>query len=248
MAGEHLEHAAWLAKTFGRTDYLPITRDDAVALATAGSMVEKYRGTHLFREGEDSVSAFVVYRGEVELYRRINGRKTLIARLGAGSVVGDIAMFQHRPYLSSARANTHLRAFELPRDRVLPVLMTRPKVAMRWLIAGVNQLELAHRSLIMLMNRTVLEQVADLLLSEVDGRGEVRLSQRAIAEIVGASRQSVNEAVGFLKRAGVLETAYGSIVVNDPAAIRHISGCDECKTGAEHRGADQHDHALGESA
>ncbi len=61
------QHAAWLARTFGRTDYLPVTREDAVALAQAGVMTDKYKGTHLFKEGQDSTAAYVVHSGEVEL-------------------------------------------------------------------------------------------------------------------------------------------------------------------------------------
>ena len=47
---EH-QHFAWLARSFGRTDYLPLTPDDLGALSSAGEYVEKYPGTHLFEEG-----------------------------------------------------------------------------------------------------------------------------------------------------------------------------------------------------
>jgi CRP-like cAMP-binding protein len=238
------QHAAWLARTFGRTDYLPVTREDAVALAQAGEMIDKYKGTHLFKEGEESSAAYVLHSGEVELYRTSDGAKHLFTRLGPGAVVGDIAMFQQQPYLSSARAVTHARVLRLDRDVLIPLLLRSPVLAMRWLVAGLGQLEATQRSLLRLMNRTVREQVADLLLSQQDRFGEVRLSQAAIAELLGASRQSVNEAIGVLKYHGALETGYRRITVLDADKVRHVSTCHTCKAEGKDPSSNQRQHAL----
>jgi CRP-like cAMP-binding protein len=221
MCMERLEdqHAAWLARAFGRTDYLPLTREDAIALSEAGAIVSKYKGTHLFKEGGESDAAFVIQEGEVELYRLSSTGRSVVGRVGPGAVVGDIAMFQSQPYLSSARAVTTVRALRLERDALLPLLLARPVIAMRWLVTGLSQLESTQRSLIRLMNRTVLEQVANLLLDEQDRYGEVRLSQSTIAELLGASRQSVNEALGRLKDKGSIDTGYRRISVLDSEGL-----------------------------
>ena len=226
MTTETQRQAKWWAGTFGRTDELPITWDDATALAEAGSTIERYRGSHVFREGDPSDAAYVVQTGEIELYRSGDGRKGLIARLGVGSVIGDIAVFQNRPYLSSARALTHARLVKFPREELMPLLTTRPIVAMRWLVASVGQLESTQRSLIRMMSRTIAQQVADLLIVEMGDTSEVALSQAAIAELLGASRQSVNEAIGRLKDSGAVETGYGSIRVIDESAVRHMATCE----------------------
>jgi len=213
------QHAAWLARTFGRTDYLPLTREDATALSQAGTIIDKYKGTHLFREGEPSSAAFVIQEGEVELYRMTATGRSVFGRVTSGAVVGDIAMFQEQPYLSSVRAVTSVRALKLDRDPLVALLLARPVIAMRWLVNGLGQLEATQRSLIRLMNRTVLEQVADLLQEEQDRFGEVKLSQATIAELLGASRQSVNEALGKLRAAGVIDTGYRRITVTNSDAL-----------------------------
>ena len=202
------QHAAWLAKSLGRTDYLPLRPEDAVALADAGSLVEKYNGTHLFREGDLANSCFIIEEGEVELYRSSGVERSVVARIGSGSVVGDIAMFQDRPYLSSARAIRTTTVLKLERDRLVPLLLARPVLAMRWLVNGLSQLESTQQRIIRLMNRIVLEQVAGLLVDEQDSYGDVLLSQAAIAELLGASRQSVNEALAQLRSEGAIETGY----------------------------------------
>ena len=214
------QHAAWLAKSLGRTDYLPLRPEDAVALSEAGTLIDKHKGTHLFRQGAESTACYIVRSGEVELYRSEKSGKTVVGRIGPGSVVGDIAMFQDRPYLSSARAATRVTAVELPKDDLIALLLARPVLAMRWMVNGLSQLESTQQRLIRLMNRTVVQQVAGILLDERDAYGEISLSQAALAELLGASRQSVNEALGQLRDAGAIETGYRRIVVIDEDALR----------------------------
>jgi CRP-like cAMP-binding protein len=207
------QHAAWLAKSLGRTDYLPLRPDDAVALADAGQLVDKYKGTHLFREGDLATACFIIEEGEVELFRSNGSERSVVSRIGPGSVVGDIAMFQDRPYLSSARAIQNTKVLRLERDRLVPLLLARPVLAMRWLVNGLSQLESTQQRIIRLMNRTVFEQVAGLLHDEQDAYGDVLLSQAAIAELLGASRQSVNEALARLRKDGSIETGYRRITI-----------------------------------
>lgn len=218
------QHFAWLARSFGRTDYLPLTPADLEALTDAGTYVDKYPGTHLFKEGDDSVAAYVIQKGDVELYRTRPAGRRVVGRIHPTAVIGDIAMFQGQPYVSSARAITSVRAFRLERSRLIPTLIEHPMIAMRWLVAGLGQLEETQRRVIRLMHRTVREQVSEVLLDEADAYGEVHLSQSSIADLLGASRQSVNEALAAFRSEGSIETGYRLIRVVDRASLAATSG------------------------
>ena len=224
MSTAEQQHFAWLARSFGRTNYLPLTPADLDALSETGRYVEKYPGTHLFREGEIAHHAYVIEKGEVELYRTIGNSRRVITRADEGSVLGDIAMFQEEPYISSARAITAVRAFQFDRDKLLPVLITRPVVTLRWLVSGLSQLEATQRRVLRLMHRTVKEQVAEMLLDDADERGEVHISQGTMATLLGASRQTVNEALAELKESGAAETGYRLIRVLDSEVLRQAAG------------------------
>jgi len=227
MDAAEQQHFAWLAKSFGRTDYLPLSPDDLAALMAAGEPVEKYPGTHLFREGEDADAAFIVEKGDVELYRGTKSSHRIVGRVQEGAVIGDIAMFQGEPYISSARAIGAVVAYRFERNKLLPVLLEHPVIAMRWLVAGLGQLERTQRRVLRLMHRTVREQVAELLLDEADGYGEVHLSQSSLATLLGTSRQSVNEALSELRAAGAAETGYRLIKVLDSDTLAEAAGRDE---------------------
>ena len=57
------QHLAWIARSFGRPDYLPLTADDLGLLDHASEVISKYPGTHLFKEGQEATAVFLVGPG-----------------------------------------------------------------------------------------------------------------------------------------------------------------------------------------
>ncbi len=220
------QHLAWLARYFGRPDYLPLTKSDLEVLYAVGDIITRYAASHLFREGEEATSAYLIERGEVSLYRGYGDERRVVARVGPGAVIGDIAMFSGEPYISSAQAIDHVTAFKFDRDRLLPELAQHPAICLRWLVAGLRQLEHTQRRVIHLLHKTVRARVADLLLEEAGDAREVRLSQATIATLLGTSRQSVNEAIADLRNAGVVDSGYRRITVIEPAKLAEIASAD----------------------
>ena len=220
------QHLAWLARSFGRPDYLPLSPRDLETLERSGQMVAKYPGTHLFRQGEAAEAAYLIRDGEVDLYRGEGDRRDIIGRVGPGAVIGDIAMFSSQPYISSAKAAGHVSAFRFERDLLLPELARSPAITLRWLVASLTQLERTQRRVLSLMHKTVLAQVASLLVNESDERGEVALSQATMATLLGSSRQSVNEALTELKRRGHVQTGYRLVRVVDAEALKQVAAED----------------------
>lgn len=217
------QHLDWLARSFGRPDYAPLGPADVELIRSIGQLVSKYPGTHLFKEADLATAAFLVESGEVEVYRGKGRGRRVVSRVGPGSVLGDIAMFQDTPYVSSAQAVGPVRAFRFERDRLLPELARHPAVCLRWLVAGLRQLEDTQRRVIRLMHKTVLSQVADLLAEEGESSSEVNLSQSSIAALLGVSRQSVNEALGRLRDQDVVETGYRRIRILDTDRLESIA-------------------------
>lgn len=217
------QHLTWIAKSFGRADYMPLGDADVNLLAKVGEPISKYPGTHLFKEGEEATNAYLVRSGEVDLYRIADGTRRVVARVGTGSVLGDIAMFGGGRYISSAQAVGRVTAYRLQRDVLLPALANHPAVCMRWLVAGLRQLEETQRRVLHLMRKTVLAQVADLLSEESKACPTITLSQGTIATLLGASRQTVNESVARLRQLGAIETGYRRIDVLDRTILCEVA-------------------------
>jgi CRP/FNR family transcriptional regulator, cAMP and macrophage regulator len=218
------QHMAWLARSFGRPDYLPLTHDDVEALKSVAEPITRYTGSHLFKESEPAVAAYVIRTGEVDLYRMHNSRRRVVARVGPGSVIGDIAMFGEGTYMSSARAVNQVKAFRFEREVLIPELAKHPALCLRWLVSALRQLQNTQRRIVHLMHKTVLAQVADLLDEESAKSGpDLELSQAAIAALLGSSRQTVNEAIGALRDMGAIKTGYRMISVVDPQKLNDVA-------------------------
>lgn len=217
------QHLAWLSRSFGSSGYAPLSVKDLNTLISVAEVVAKYPGAHLFREGEEASAVFMVETGEVEVYRGFGPGRSVVSRVGPGSVLGDIAMFGRTPHIASTQAVTRLRVFSFERDRLLTELARNPAISLRWLLAGIRQLEGTQRRVLHLMHKTVLGQVADLLGEEADDRGDVHLSQTTIATLLGVSRQSVNEALSRLRDQSAVETGYRHIRVLDAVKLGRIA-------------------------
>jgi CRP-like cAMP-binding protein len=188
------QHLDWLARSFGRPEYVPLTTSDLEVLIESAELVAKYPGTHLFKEGDVATTAYLVESGEVEIYRGSDSSRRVVSRSGAGSLLGDVAMLRERQHIASVQAVSRVRVFSLERERVLPLLAEHPELSMRWLVGALARMEETQRRVLHLIHKTVLGQVADLLLEESDGTGEVYLSQTTVATS-SRSEPSVGERV-----------------------------------------------------
>ena len=82
------QHLAWIARSFGRPDYLPLTAEDLRLLTDVSEVVSKYPGTHLFKEDQEANAVFLIEAGEVDIYRTASGKKRVVSRVGPGQCSG----------------------------------------------------------------------------------------------------------------------------------------------------------------
>lgn len=81
-------------------------------------------GTELMREGEPGTEFCVVVDGQIDVRRR--GRR--IARLGAGSFVGEIALLSRSPRTATVVAATPLRVLAIAGRDFVDLLDTLPEL------------------------------------------------------------------------------------------------------------------------
>lgn len=223
MGQAEQQHLDWLARSLGRADYQPLTRADIESIRRIGISQTMAPGEHLFEEGDQAVSTFLIEKGDVQIYRGKGQRRRSVAHAGPESILGDMAMFGERPHIASARALQPVRALRFDRSRLLPELAVHPGILLRWLVAGMRQIEKSQLRVVRLMHKAVLAQVADVLVEENQRQPDVNLSQSTLAMLLGVSRQSVNEALGRLRDQNVVETGYRSIKVLDPDRLKEIA-------------------------
>jgi CRP/FNR family cyclic AMP-dependent transcriptional regulator len=201
--------------------------DDEVASALEGSMssTSLRRGEILFNEGDDGNQLYVVTEGKIKLGRTSpDGRENLLAILGPGQMFGELSFFDPGPRSATATAVTDVELKSLGHEALSPVLNAHPDVAH----ALLNQL--AGRL------RRTNEVVGDLVFSDVPGRVAKALldlasrfgrraddgihvnhdlTQEELAQLVGASRETVNKALADFASRGWLRLEPRSVVILD---------------------------------
>jgi CRP/FNR family cyclic AMP-dependent transcriptional regulator len=207
-----------------------LDEESARALRRQMSDIKLSRGEHLFLEGQDGDRLYVVLDGKIKLTRAAaDGRENLLSVIGPGEMFGELSLFDPRPRTSTASAVTDATVAALAHDALRPWLLERPDVSMHMLRA------LAKRV------RREFDVTADLVFTDVPGRvaknlldlaerfGEQDrdglhvhhdLTQEELAQLVGASRETVNKALADFAARGWVQISARSVLILDIERLR----------------------------
>lgn len=199
--------------------------ESAASLGASMTSVAIDRGETLFNEGDAGDKLYVVTDGKIKLGRSSSdGRENLLAILGPGQMFGELSLFDPGPRSATATAVTDVKLRSLSHEAMLPILAEHPHVSRGLLY------QLAARL------RRSNEVVGDLVFSDVPGRVAKALldlasrfgrkaddgihvnhdlTQEELAQLVGASRETVNKALADFAARGWLRLEPRSVVIAD---------------------------------
>jgi CRP/FNR family transcriptional regulator, cyclic AMP receptor protein len=188
------------------------------------------RGQRLFAEGDPGDQLYVVLEGKIKLTRSApDGRENLVSVLGPGEMFGELSLFDPRPRTMSATAVTDVRLAALAHDELRKWLNGRPDVAMHLLRALAVRLRRTNEVMSDLVFTDVPGRVAKALLDLAERFGIQQadgvqvnhdLTQEELAQLVGASRETVNKALADFVARGWLQLHPKSVLLIDPERLR----------------------------
>lgn len=206
--------------------------DDEAAAALRASMVEVKlaRGEVLFHEGDNGDQIYVVVDGKIKLGRTAaDGRENLLAVLGPGQMFGELSLFDPGPRSATASAITETTLLGLAHKDLLPWLTGRPEVARNLLSQLAQRLRRSNDTLADLVFSDVPGRVAKQLLDlserfgipSAEGLRVVHdLTQEELAQLVGASRETVNKALADFVARSWIRLESRSVVLTDIERLR----------------------------
>jgi CRP/FNR family transcriptional regulator len=222
---EHAEDVIRRAPLFEALD-----EEDTRALRAGVTDVELARGERLFDEGAGGDRLYVVIDGKIKLTRAsVDGRENLISLIGPGEMFGELSLFDPRPRTMSASAVTDVRLAGLGHDFLRTWLNDRPDVAMHLLAALARRLRRTNDVMSDLVFTDVPGRVAKALLDlaarfgtqQADGlQVNHDLTQEELAQLVGASRETVNKALADFVARGWVQLHPKSVLLIDPERMR----------------------------
>lgn len=203
--------------------------DAAAALRSSMDIVNLSKGQVLFNEGDRGERLYIITDGKMKLgHTSTDGRESLLAVLGPGELLGELSLFDPGPRTATATALTETSLMGLGHSALRPWLTGRPEVAEALLQALAQRL------------RRTNDQMADLVFSDVPGRvaktllelGEKfgrplpdgihvthDMTQEELAQLVGASRETVNKALADFAARGWIRLESRSVILIEPERL-----------------------------
>ena len=205
--------------------FTALAEDSATALKARMVEVKVSKGQVLFNEGDSGDRLYIVTDGKIKLgIKSIDGRENLLAVLGPGEMFGELSLFDPSPRTATATALTDAKLLGLGQEDLNLWLAEHPEVAKHLLRALAQRL------------RRTWEAVGDLVFSDVPGRVAKALSELAqkfgtrnsdglhvahdltqeeLAQLVGASRETVNKALADFATRGWVRLEARAVVILD---------------------------------
>ena len=191
------------------------------------------RGHTVFAEGEPGDRLYIIVSGKVKIGRRSpDGRENLLTIMGPSDMFGELSIFDPGPRTSSATTITEVRAVSMDRDALGAWIQDRPKIAAQLLRVVARRLRRTNNNLADLIFTDVPGRVAKQLLQLAQRFGTQEggalrvthdLTQEEIAQLVGASRETVNKALADFAHRGWIRCEGKSVLISDSDRLARLA-------------------------
>jgi CRP/FNR family cyclic AMP-dependent transcriptional regulator len=183
------------------------------------------RGHTVFSQGEPGDRLYIIISGKVKIGRRSpEGHENLLTVMGPSDMFGELSLFDPGPRASSATTITEVRVVSMDGDALRAWIADRPEIAEQLLRMLARRLRHTNNNVADLIFTDVPGRVAKQLLQLAQrfGRrdgGELRvthdLTQVELAQLVGASRETVNKALSDFAHRGWIQLEGKSVLISD---------------------------------
>lgn len=178
---------------------------------SARATTRRYRrGEYICHAGEPATRLFVVHTGRIAIaVRARDGRESVAAVLGPGSIFGELPFFDGEPRSSDARALTAVLLGEVAYEAMRAVIDEHPSLLRDMTLILTRRLRATNEALADAMFLDVTGRTAKRLLQIAgpDDEFSLPVTQEELAAMVGASRERVNKAIATFVRLGWLQVS-----------------------------------------
>ncbi len=194
--------------------------------ASHGEEVDFPRRHVIFAQGNWGDRLYIIRAGKVKIgLDAPDGRESLLAIYGPSDVFGELSLFDPGPRPSTATAVTEVRAVGIHRAALRRQISARPELAEHMLRSLARQVRRTNSNLADLVFTDVPGRLAKALLQlatqfrHTEGRAlrvTHDLTQRELAQYIGATREAVNKALSGFAQRGWLRVEGRSALILDP--------------------------------
>jgi CRP/FNR family cyclic AMP-dependent transcriptional regulator len=187
-------------------------------------------GQVLFCKGDAGDGLYGVLTGRVRIYAVANdGREVVLNMLGPSDLFGEIALLDGKPRTAHAATLEDSELLFVPRGHFLTFLEQEPSLMAQMIAILCDRLRWTSASMEDAVFLDLPARLAKRLLDFVGPYGEktaegvrltIRLPQRLLAAMTGATREAVNKVLMHLRSANIVEIENGRLLLRDLDALK----------------------------
>jgi CRP-like cAMP-binding protein len=200
----------------------------------AHTRVAKYaEGDQIVSKGDPGDSMMAVLKGRVSISAPSDdGRQVVLTVMRDGDVFGEIALLDGKERTADVTAATDCEVLVVPRRSLLALLERRPDICIDLMLVLCERLRRTNEQVEDLAFLDLEARIAKVLVRLAEENGGdtaaaipvgVKISQRALGELVGGSRESVNKHLHAWKQSGIIAIEKGAIVIRDIEALADLA-------------------------
>lgn len=214
------------------TQIPPFTEFSQAELAELLPRVQRrtYRADEtIFREGDPPAFIYYIVSGETNLTLTSEERRISVGKFAAGRLLGIQTIFDDGPHFLSATAVTPTTVLAVPRADLVGILRRHPDAVLKMAAIFATQIRSAALLVAEMQFLDLPVRLAKRILELADAAGPgrsgaaVRVTQRELSELAGATRGGVNRALKRLEHLGLVRVSRGTITVVAPDRLRRLA-------------------------
>lgn len=182
-------------------------------------------GEVLFREGEVGNEMFVIQSGQVQISKRVANGDKVLATLGAGEFLGEMAILNAKPRVATATVtgDEPTKVLVIDAQRFEQMIANNREITLRLIKKLAARLDSADTLIEILMHKDPKARVmrglsrhAEAFGVQTDKGVRIALTAAELSAQVNVDPEQTEEVLGRLKKVRVLSIeAAGTILVHD---------------------------------
>jgi CRP/FNR family transcriptional regulator len=203
--------------------------------------VHKYeRGQVIFYEGNTPLGIYCIHSGRVKLFKTNRLGKQLVTRiLGPGDTMAYRALLSKEPCSSTAEAVEPSTICVISKETLFYLLKESGDLALRFLEKLGHDLGVTEDQMMQLALETIQQRTARLLLllqegcskkSEKDTEIKIPFLRREMAEMIGASIESLIRTLGQFTKRGLIKVEGKEIHFSNLISLRRLAYGSDSET------------------
>ena len=215
-----------------------LSEADMQAIGHATTMTHCVRGQQILSPDDPPDRIHIIKKGRVRVYRVTpDGKQLTLDIYEKGTILGDMSLLgQDRLPEAYADAIEDGVICTITPDELRRLIEHHPLIGVNVIRYLSRRLQVAERELEAMAYQRVDQRLARKLLDLAQRFGvstlrgtliEARLTQQELAEMIGATRETLAHTLADFRRQGLLDTGHHQVVIRDAERLAKIAEGDE---------------------